>query len=143
MQKEEDMNMRHLTILTIAGVFLFTMGAAPADAGSKQRHRWEGVAIGVGAAILGSAIANSMDRPHEVRTVNRGGCYYPPKRYCPPPRHRRGHWETRRLWVPGESKRVWNPGHYNAFKEWVDGHWIEIEETPGHYETRRVWIHHR
>lgn len=29
-------------------------------AGSKQRHRWEGVAIGVGAAVVGGAILNSV-----------------------------------------------------------------------------------
>jgi hypothetical protein len=32
------------------------LASTPTWAGSKQQHRWEGVAIGVGAVIAGSAL---------------------------------------------------------------------------------------
>lgn len=46
-----------LIITIVAVASLFTASTA-SWAGSKQQHRWEGVAIGLGAAIIGSAIIN-------------------------------------------------------------------------------------
>ena len=79
--------------LTIA-VFTIALVSSTAMAGSKQRHRWEGVAIGVGAAILGHAIYQSHKADHYPQTV-----YVepnPPQRYNHEPRHRHGHWNGRR-----------------------------------------------
>jgi hypothetical protein len=44
-----------ITGITVAGLLL---ASTSSWAGSKQQHRWEGVAIGLGAAIVGSAIIN-------------------------------------------------------------------------------------
>ena len=53
-------------------------------AGPKQRYRWEGVAIGVGAAILGSALVNACYYP---RPASPAPVYYsaPPVYYSPSP----------------------------------------------------------
>jgi len=84
-------------------------------AGSKQRHRWEGVAIGVGAAILGAALLNSCyytQTPRPVYYKSRPLYYRPAPVYYrpvvvsytlgPPPRHDR-HWTPQRT-VRGRSK---------------------------------------
>ena len=43
---------------TVAAVAIVSLclASTPTWAGSKQQHRWEGIVIGVGAAIVGSAI---------------------------------------------------------------------------------------
>lgn len=43
-------------IITVTTVLGFGLISTSVWAGSKQQHRWEGVAIGVGAAIVGSAL---------------------------------------------------------------------------------------
>ena len=44
-----------VSIITVAALSLVSTNLW---AGSKQQHRWEGVAIGIGAAIVGSALIN-------------------------------------------------------------------------------------
>lgn len=45
-------------IIAVTAVLSFFLISTSVWAGSKQQHRWEGVAIGVGAAIVGSALIN-------------------------------------------------------------------------------------
>jgi len=45
-------------IILIAVVLCSGLISTSVWAGSKQQHRWEGVAIGVGAVIVGSALIN-------------------------------------------------------------------------------------
>jgi hypothetical protein len=52
------MKSRNKLIVTAAAAVILVAASTPAWGGSKQQHRWEGVAIGVGAAIVGSAIIN-------------------------------------------------------------------------------------
>jgi hypothetical protein len=127
--------MKKTMMLVFSAIFLLSFSAAPALAGSKQRHRWQGVAIGLGAAILGSALINNCETPERVVA------YAPPRQYHPGPSHFRpqGHWETRRVWVPPEYERVWNPGHYECGR-WVSGQWIDLEVNPGYWREERVRV---
>ena len=129
--------MKKIFISLFAAVCLLTFISAPALAGDKQRHRWEGVAIGVGAAILGHAIlSNAYDRsPEQVTVIHRDSHY----RHCPPPRYHRGRWEVQKVWVPPVCEEIWNPGHYDRCGNWVSGRWITIEARPGYWTEKRVW----
>ena len=131
------MKTKKLLISLIVTAFAITLGFSPAVAGSKQRHRWEGVAIGVGAAILGNAIfqARRADQPPEV-------VYVVPEPAYPDngPNRRHGHWEWQQTWVPPLYERVWNPGHYNPNGSWVNGHWMDLETYAGHWTQERVWV---
>ncbi len=136
--------MKKILIILFALIFVVSLSATSAFAGSKQRHRWQGVAIGVGVAILGNAIFNnSRDySPRERVTVIERDVYVQP---CPPP-HRKGHWEISKIWVAPVSKRVWNPAHYNNHNRWVSGQWKMIETEPGFWRQEKTWVaadHHR
>ena len=58
MHRRPKMKMRNGLIITVTAVVILGLSSTPTWAGSKQQHRWEGVAIGVGAAIVGSALIN-------------------------------------------------------------------------------------
>lgn len=148
--------MKKIFVALIVAVVSLSLSVPSAWAGSKQRRRWEGVAIGLGAAILGHAIIKDSQRH---RAVDRRGYYAPSCRtresarpvYNPPPpayndpprRHRRGHWEMRRIWVPPTYKEVWNPGHYSHKRKWVPGKWIKIIDQEGHWVEKEVWVGRR
>jgi len=51
-------------------------------AGSKQRHRWEGVAIGLGAVLLGNALCHAYDGYYPPAY---GANWYRPTPRCVPP----------------------------------------------------------
>jgi hypothetical protein len=131
--------MRKIITILMAAVFFLTISAPVAFAGSKQRYRWQGVAIGLGAAILGNAILNSdrYDSPPDRVVVIDRDCRKP--RYCDRD-YRRGQWEIRKIWVEPVCERVWNPGHYNRHHQWVPGQYITIEKSPGYWEEKRVWV---
>ncbi|MCJ8502281.1 hypothetical protein [Desulfatitalea alkaliphila] len=119
---------------TLCATLLFTPQTS--WAGSPQSHRWEGVAIGIGAAIIGSAILKAHQQPPVVVAPYRPAAVYAPG---PPPRSR-GHWEVRKEWVPAQVEKVWNPGHYDRKGRWVAGHWIHREVQPGYWTQTRVWV---
>lgn len=123
-------------------IFLVSMVVPSAYAGSKQRHRWQGVAIGLGAAILGHSIINSSryDSPPERVVVIDRDSHRDNHRDCCSGHHSRGHWEVRKVWVEPACERVWNPGHYNRYNQWVPGQYITIERDPGYWEHERVWV---
>ena len=125
--------MKKIMLAAMIALLGVSISVEPALAGSKQRHRWEGVAIGVGAAILGHALINSCNDRHYCEKVT---VYHRP---CPPP-HRYGLWETRSVWVEPEYEWVWNPGHYTRHGRWVDGRWQMIEKYPGYWREDRVWV---
>ncbi|MBC2712770.1 MAG: hypothetical protein HGJ94_17805 [Desulfosarcina sp.] len=105
------MKTKKLLISLIMVVFGITLVSSSAMAGSKQRHRWEGVAIGVGAAILGNAIYQAHRAEQRPQVV-----YVEPEPTC---RYRR---------------------HYNRKGHWVPGHWIEVKTEDGHWTQERVWV---
>lgn len=133
------MNIKNSSIILLAAVLSLCLAAPPAWAGNVQRNRWEGVAIGIGAAVLGHALFNNhFNRRPEPEVVYR----HPPHRRHKPyeGRKARGYWEIRKKWVPPTFERVWNPGHYNPRGHWIEGHWMEIEKEPGYWTEERVWI---
>ncbi len=122
------MKKKTLFILSVAIVLAWIVTAPPVQAGSPQQYRWQGVAIGVGASVIGSMLYHHARPPrHYVRPA------------CPP-RYSRGHWEWRRTWVPPAYAKTWNPGHYNRRKHWVAGRWIRIETRPGHWRKEKVRV---
>ena len=50
------MKTKSLLIVLPAVMLCLSLLTSSAWAGSKQRHRWQGIAIGLGAAILGGAM---------------------------------------------------------------------------------------
>lgn len=50
------MNIRKRVLAAVAIIMGILFTTTSGWAGSKQRYRWEGVAIGVGAAVLGGAL---------------------------------------------------------------------------------------
>ncbi|MDM8514586.1 hypothetical protein QUF76_00170 [Desulfobacterales bacterium HSG16] len=148
--------MKKLIITILIIVFSASLFTTQSFAGSKQKHRWEGVAIGLGAAALGGAILSNSRSKDNNRAVgyNNAPCYYPapsrPHRKKNVSRHprkhkrpKRGHWEVRKVWVAPVHERVWNPAHYNRRNEWVKGSWISVEQQPGYWKKDRVWISYR
>ena len=119
-------------IALFATILCITFLAPSAWAGKKQRYRWEGAAIALGAAILGNAIYNNRDFGPSPSTHN----------YSPPPPRRNGHWEIRRVRVRPSYERVWNQGHYNRRGRWIRGHRTRILKEPGHSFEKRVWVNH-
>ncbi len=104
--------MKAKAILTAACLVVFASLALipnPSWAGSPQRHRWEGVAIGVGAAIIGSALINSLHQSSAYAEPAPAAAYHPvyERRHAP-----RGHWAIEKEWVEPVTRKEWNPGHY-------------------------------
>ncbi len=140
-------------LILLAGIVLAwtTVDAPSVVAGSPQQHRWEGVAIGVGAAIIGGTLFHHArrQRRHSRPMYTQA---YPPQQQvyasqqrvyaapaCPP-RQRRGHWEWHKTWVPPMHEKTWNPGHYNRRNRWKPGRWIMIETQPGYWSKQKVWV---
>ena len=146
--------MKKTVTLMIIMIFLLSLSASSAFAGSKQRYRWQGVAMGVGAAILGNALINNS-RNDSYRDQSYRGSSCPERvvvvdrsaydRSCEPAygrgHHRdQGRWEIRKIWVAPVCESVWNPGHYNRHNHWVSGRYITIETAPGYWQEERVWV---
>ena len=136
------MKNRILFPLTVSIAVSIGIIASPVGAGNVQRNRWEGLAIGIGAAILGKVIFDHVQQQRRSSGAVYGHHRYPEPHYGPPHRHS-GHWEIRKVWVPPVYKRVWNPGHYNRKGRWVSGKWIKIEKQPGYWKKERIWISER
>ncbi len=124
-----------LVFAVVATTALACFGASGADARSPQRYRWEGVAIGIGAALIGSALIHP---PYYHRPA-------PPPFYRYPPPHRPEcyRWEVRRIWIPAQYDRIWIPGHYGRKGWWIPGRWEKRLVHPGHWEERRYCVRER
>jgi len=137
------MEKKSLFILVLIAIFTFVFLTPQAQAGPEERYRWEGIAIGVGAAIIGSAILNNHYQSNHSKYI----AYHKPakvkhhtlQRYRPSP----GHWEIQKEWVSPTYKRVWNPGHYSRNGEWIAGQWIEIVDQSGYWVEKKVWVRYR
>ena len=133
--------MKKRSIAIVIVIIISTiMLANSAWAGSAQRNRWKGVAIGIGAAVLGSAIYNHHKNSSSWKDDSRKS-YKHRRHYHPPEYHwDYGHWEIHKEWVPPTYKQVWNPGHYDPHGRWVEGHWMDIVDKPGYWTEKRVWV---
>jgi len=130
-----------VTILVCSIIFIFGI-VSIAGAGNVQRNRWEGVAIGLGAAVLAGSIIQAFNRPAAPPAPNYSQPAPPPATsyYNPPPRRARGHWEMRDVWVPPVQEKVWNPAHYNRQGKWTPGRWMMVERQAGYWKKDRVWV---
>lgn len=139
--------MKKILLLLLVIVIPLTVITNPVLAGSKQSHRWEGVAIGIGAVLLGSAIYHSHKIPvyhkHRSAPVKRHYRLHPGPRYRTGKHFNRGRWHIVREWIPPVYEKAWNPGHYNRHGVWVEGQWIMIEIEPGYHVEKRVWLSRR
>jgi len=131
------MKTRSVFTITVVSLLTLALTAGPASAGRHHRDhdRLKGVAIGVGAAILATALINH-NRGYSYREPE--PCYVP----APPPvrSHQGGHWEVRKEWVSPTYKRAWNPAHYDERGMWVEGARIEIVDQPGYWTENRIWV---
>lgn len=127
------MHTKKIWIILIVGLVSFFLIIPSSWAGEAQRHRWEGVALGIGAAIIGSALYNQYYSQYSPAPV------YQKLR----PRRPNGHWEYQKVWASPTYKKVWNPGHYNKIGKWVPGKWIQVETEPGHWVKEKIWVSSR
>ena len=138
------MKKRSISLIVIIAVLSIIMITNLALAGSAQHNRWKGVAIGLGAAIIGSAIYKQYKNQPSQAYSNQCPKYH---RYGyhphPPAYNRHGFWEIQKEWIPPTYKEVWNPGHYDDRGRWAEGHWIKIIDEPGYWVEKRVWIVNR
>lgn len=125
------MSKKKLWIILTVSLVSFFLVISSSWAGAEQRHRWEDVAIGIGAAVLGHALYNHYYAAHYVPAP----AYQKPK-----PKRPRGHWEYRKVWVPPTYMKLWNPGHYSKRGKWVPGKWIKVEKEPGHWVKEKIWV---
>lgn len=136
------MEKKSLFILVLITVFTLVLLTPRAQAGPEERYRWEGIAIGVGAAILGGAILHNYNQSHRDQYVvqHKEARVYTPAFRGP---DRRGRWEIQKEWIPPTYKRAWNPGHYDDHGQWITAQWIEIVDQPGYWVEKRVWVRYR
>jgi hypothetical protein len=132
-----DRLMKRWGVIGLVVVMLVTLMSV-SFAGDRQRGRWEGFAIGLGAVTLynlfGHGQFSPVIPPHRV--VEKRVYHHPPWISGPS-----GHWEIHRQWVPENRVRVWVPGHHeNGY--WVKGHY-EVRIYPGHYVRRKIWVKQR
>ncbi|WDP89646.1 MAG: hypothetical protein HUN04_07895 [Desulfobacter sp.] len=126
-------------IAIVAAAFLIIgLSTASAQAGAARRHTIEGILIGTGITLLGTAIANSISHPAPERTIvhHRYDARYAPHHK----KHRRGHWEICRIWVKPVYTTSWHPGHYNKRGRWTPGRHQRRLAKKGHWERKRVWV---
>lgn len=140
--------MKKTTVAAVAFILAFSVLTPQAYAGHGSHARWEGVAIGLTAGILGAALIHkNHHQPGGARMQSSVTVYrkYPSRHHRSYRRHhhRSGHWEIRKVWIAPEYRKVWNPGHYNRRGHWKQGTWIRIEIRPGYWGKERVWVPHR
>ena len=124
--------MKKTAIASVALILIFSVFGSNAYAGRGGHERWEGVAIGLTAAIIGSALIHqSQDRHHQTHRRSSVTIYKssPPrhhKKYERFPRHGRRHSSS--VTVHGYAP----PRHH--------GRYDRSHHRPGHWEVRKVWV---
>ncbi len=127
--------MKRWMMVGLLAVMIFT-SASFTFADDRVRGRWEGIAIGLGAASLYNLFQHGQLSPVILprrATYERPGHHYPPP-VCEPS----GHWEIQRQWIPERRENLWIPSHYEG-GYWVPGHY-EVRVYPGYYEEHRFWV---
>jgi hypothetical protein len=125
------MNTKRFLTLFLIAIISIAFTASASWAGSARKHRFEGAVIGISALLLTKAI---IDHQQAVYAAHARPAAY--EGYARPA----GYWDTRNTWVPGQYKKVWNPGHYDRRGHWVSGQWMQVEIEPGHWTQERVWV---
>ncbi len=122
------MRRRNLFIAVVVSILLISLFSQPVWASSSQRHRWEGVMIGLGAAMLGGAI---LHHRHHSKPA-------PGYIYLDPPPPECTYYDYEEFWIPPAYRREWKPGRYDRRGRWKPGRWKERMVRPGHWEERRI-----
>ena len=144
------MRTKRFVIGMLAGGLTLVMISSTAWAGNVQRNRWEGVALGVAATLLGQALLDHHRVVHYgsatvPRTVGPSRGHHddrsPAIGHRSPKHSGKRHYQ--KVWVPPVYKRVWNPGHYNHRGRWLPGHWTQTQIQPGHWRRKPVWSANR
>ncbi|MDY6881046.1 MAG: hypothetical protein V2J25_04880 [Desulfatiglans sp.] len=128
------MKNRNLGFVFAALLLSFSLASSSAWAGSRHNGRLEGIAIGVGAAIIGGALLHHYSHDHHTTVHYHSST---PPYYDPPPW---GHWEIKRIWIAPTHKRYWLPGHHNHRGYWVPGRWAYRVDRPGFWKEKRIWV---
>ena len=133
-QKGGDLLMKRWASLGLVFVMVLTLTSI-SYGGDRQRGRWEGVAIGLGAVTLYNLFQHGYPLPIILPHKGFRGPIY----HRPPVVHRpSGHWEIHREWVPEKRERIWIPGqHEDGY--WVEGHYEE-RVYPGYTVEHKVWV---
>jgi len=144
--------------LAAAAVFITSLFAGFAQAGPgkhgrcahRHHHRHhnnnvlEGVVIGAGAFILGTAIAQSLNRPSQTAQIHAAPVSprpYPPTNYHS--KRPNKHWKIKKIWVAPIYETRWNPAHYDAQGRWVQGRHQQFLVADGYWKKKRVRVKHR
>ena len=140
--------MKKTAIASVAFIFAFSVLVSDSYAGHGSHERWEGVAIGLTVAIIGTAlIQQNRDKHNRAHRRSSVTVYKssPPRHHKRYGRfhHRSGHWEIRKIWVPPEYRKEWNPGRYNRKGRWKPRGWIRVVVNSGYWKKERVWVPHR
>lgn len=131
--------MKNKQLLTIAFITIFgiVVSAPTSWARSPQSYRLEGVAIGLGAVILGKALWDLNHQPAVAPVPRPVVVEHRYRQIRPEPA---GYWETRKEWIPAKYHKVWHPGQYNSHGRWLQGHWKQVQVQPGHWIVKQVWV---
>ncbi len=129
--------MKKMIAMTLVTGMLLAVSVVPGHAGSREQHLVEGIIIGTGAVIIGTAIA------HEIRG-NGGACVVKQRRQY---RHRNRHQNrdrrhgrverVERVWVEPIYGVRWKSGHYNRRGFWVQGRHEKVIVRDGFWEKKR------
>nr|WP_320191040.1 hypothetical protein [uncultured Desulfobacter sp.] len=136
-----------------AGVVQAGPGRHGPDRSHHHRHNHQdhhnndvlkGLVVGAGALILGTAIAQSLNRPNQpVRTH---AAPVPPKPHYYTNHHAwkpNGHWAIKKIWVAPVYETRWNPAHYDPRGKWVRGRHQQFLVAEGYWKKEKVWVGHR
>ena len=125
------MRRKQIMAVFLISVLLVAVTAVPAAAGSRQRGRWEGFALGLGAAVLGHTLLHHHSHTTGVHKV-------PVDRHPPRYDHHRGG-RSHKPRVGRHRARHYRPGRHRPP---VDRHppGPRCRGRRGHWELQRVWV---
>lgn len=146
------MKKKSLVTLIITSIFTFVALTSAAHAGNVQRERWEGIAIGLGTAIIGSVLLNqhkgytqqpqatyNSSPKHGNRSSHSRSEYG--QEYGPEPDYGYGyrrHHYTWRNHPPVYRKGHHRRGHWEMIEKWVPPTHKKVW-NPGHYTRHGKW----
>jgi len=149
---------KSISIITAVLIFV-CLSTVPAHA---DRRTMEGVLIGAGVAILGTAIIQGIHQNSHSQYMPYTQNYpvyetntYTGYNYGYQNRHHnrrhvnnswkkrpRGHWEIEKIWIEPVYETKWNPGHYNRRGKWKNGRYEKYIVTKECWQEDKVWVWH-
>lgn len=139
----ENKKMKQMISIMTAVVAFISLSTAPAFADRKTR---EGFLLGVGAAVLGTAIYQGLNQPSGYRGYHRhpGPPAYEPRSQCRDTRRYAqrpaGRWKIEKIWVEPVYDYRRNPGHHKRNGKWNNGRHEKFRIQDGYWKEIRVWV---